>query len=107
MHLRGDSGFASPDLYRACEDHDCKYAIRLKINKTLIALAEDKVDALRRVIKENMVDYKEGIQDETSNRASCVCDTGRAACSAAGFTEKDMIGIRHLSYLIFHALKGE
>lgn len=57
LYLRGDSGFASPDLYRACEDHDCKYAIRLKINKTLMALAEDKADALRRAIKDNMVDY--------------------------------------------------
>lgn len=30
LYLRGDSGFASPDLYKACEDNDCKYAIRLK-----------------------------------------------------------------------------
>ena len=57
LYLRGDSGFASPDLYKACEDNDCKYAIRLKINKTLLALAEDKADALRHATKNNMVDH--------------------------------------------------
>ena len=57
LYLRGDSGFASPDLYEACEDNDCKYAIRLKINKTLTSLAEDKTDELRGAVKTNMVDY--------------------------------------------------
>ena len=57
LYLRGDSGFASPDLYEACEDNDCKYAIRLKINKTLTSLAEDKADELRGAVKTNMVDY--------------------------------------------------
>ena len=57
LYLRGDSGFASPDLYRACEDNDCKYAIRLKLNKTLLTLAEDKADDLRRATEDNMVDY--------------------------------------------------
>ncbi len=32
IYLRGDSGFASPKLYKACENKDCKYAIRLKDN---------------------------------------------------------------------------
>ncbi|MBQ3845784.1 MAG: IS1380 family transposase [Bacteroidales bacterium] len=57
LYLRGDSGFASPELYEACEDNSCKYAIRLKINKTLIALAEDEADALRKSTRYNMVDY--------------------------------------------------
>ena len=57
LYLRGDSGFASPDLYKACEGNDCKYAIRLKVNKTLLALAQDKADELCRAIKDNMVDY--------------------------------------------------
>ena len=57
LYLRGDSGFASPNLYEACEDNDCKYAIRLKINKTLTSLAEDKADELRGAVKTNMVDY--------------------------------------------------
>lgn len=57
LYLRGASGFASPDLYKACEDNDCKYAIRLKVNKTLLTLAQDEADELRRVTKDNMVDY--------------------------------------------------
>ena len=57
LYLRGDSGFASPDLYEACEDNDCKYAIRLKINNTLMTLAEDKADDLRQAVKTNMIDY--------------------------------------------------
>ncbi len=35
LYLRGDSGFASPELYEALEEKDCKYAIRLKENVTL------------------------------------------------------------------------
>ena len=57
LYLRGDSGFASPELYEACEDNDCKYAIRLKINKTLTAYAEDEAEALRKATMRNMVDY--------------------------------------------------
>jgi len=29
MYLRGDSGFAAPELYEVCEEYGCKYAIRL------------------------------------------------------------------------------
>lgn len=57
LYLRGDSGFASPDLYEACEDNDCKYAIRLKVNKTLLELAEDKLEDLQKATIHNMVDY--------------------------------------------------
>ena len=32
LFLRGDSGFSMPDLFDACEDNCCKYAIRLKEN---------------------------------------------------------------------------
>ena len=57
LYLRGDSGFASPKLYEACEENDCKYAIRLKINKTLIALAENEAESLRQATRNNMIDY--------------------------------------------------
>lgn len=57
LYLRGDSGFASPELYEACEDNSCRYAIRLKMNKTLITFAEDKAEALRKATICNMVDY--------------------------------------------------
>ncbi len=32
-YLRGDSGFASPTLYKTCEHNGCSYAIRLKLMK--------------------------------------------------------------------------
>jgi phosphoserine phosphatase len=57
--LRGDSGFATPELYEQCERHGCDYAIRLKINGTLLDKAFDmdrqvwditKKDAISRVV---------------------------------------------------------
>ena len=57
LYLRGDSGFASPELYEACEENDCKYAIRLKQNSTLIKYAADADDALYRATRKNQVDY--------------------------------------------------
>lgn len=57
LYLRGDSGFAAPELYEACEENDCKYAIRLKQNKTLISLASDKAYELQEATKFNTTDY--------------------------------------------------
>lgn len=57
LYLRGDSGFASPDLYEVLEDKSCKYAIRLKENAILRKLAEDEEQALYRATKFNQVDY--------------------------------------------------
>jgi hypothetical protein len=57
LYLRGDSGFASPSLYKACEENACKYAIRLKENSTLMKFAEYKDEALYRVTRDNMIDY--------------------------------------------------
>ena len=53
----GAVGFASPDLYEACEENDCKYAIRLKQNSTLVKLAADADEALYRATRQNQVDY--------------------------------------------------
>ena len=39
--VRGDSGFAVPKLYELCEEHEIKYAIRLKSNKRLTSMAQD------------------------------------------------------------------
>lgn len=33
--LRGDSGFATPDLYKQCEENGTSYVIRLKENGIL------------------------------------------------------------------------
>ncbi len=57
LYLRGDSGFASPNLYKACEENDCKYAIRLKQNTTLMKYAEDADEALSRATRKNQIDY--------------------------------------------------
>ena len=57
LYLRGDSGFAAPELYEACEEHDCKYAIRLKQNQTLIRYAADADEALYRATRNNQIDY--------------------------------------------------
>lgn len=39
--VRGDSGFAVPDLYKLCEEESVYYIIRLKSNAKLKALAEE------------------------------------------------------------------
>lgn len=57
LYLRGGNGFASPDLYEALEDKNCKYAIWLKENAKLRELAEDENQALYRATKFNQVDY--------------------------------------------------
>ena len=45
--VRGDSGFAMPDLYECVERFDkVEYVIRLKKNKVLMSLVKEKVDEL-------------------------------------------------------------
>ena len=41
--VRGDSGFATPDIYDLCESHENHYVIRLKANRNLYRLAEEFV----------------------------------------------------------------
>ncbi len=55
--LRGDSGFATPDLYEICERYDCRYTIRLKNNSKLRELASDEDDSLYHATRHNQVDY--------------------------------------------------
>jgi len=57
LYLRGDSGFATPGLYAQCETNGTSYAIRLKENSTLRALATELEAELTDATKENMVDY--------------------------------------------------
>lgn len=57
LYLRGDSDFASPDLYETCAEYDCKYAIRLKQNQTLIKYVADAEEALYRATRYNQIDY--------------------------------------------------
>lgn len=56
-YLRGDSGFSSPKLYKTCECNGCSYAIRLKQNNSLIALAADKDEDLYKSTKGDQISY--------------------------------------------------
>lgn len=42
--LRADSGFATPEIYDLCDEHDIEFVIRLKANATLRKLSNDAVD---------------------------------------------------------------
>ncbi len=55
--LRGDSGFATPELYSICETNGTNYAIRLKENRILRNKASHLVDELNEITKNNMIDY--------------------------------------------------
>ena len=55
--LRGDSGFATPDLYKQCEENGTSYVIRLKENGILRGKASDLVDELDEITRNNKVDY--------------------------------------------------
>ena len=55
--LRGDSGFATPDLYKQCEQNGTSYVIRLKENAVLQEKASSLVDELDEITKDNKVDY--------------------------------------------------
>ena len=55
--LRGDSGFATPDLYSTCETNGTSYAIRLKENGILRKNADYLLEQLNEITSHNMVDY--------------------------------------------------
>ena len=54
-YFRGDSGFSSPKLYETCESNGCSYAIRLKQNPALIALASDKEEDLYQATQKDQI----------------------------------------------------
>ena len=57
LFLRGDSGFATPDLYSFCEEHDIAYAIHLKSNSVLHKYASDITNDLMDIMQRNIMDY--------------------------------------------------
>ena len=57
LFLRGDSGFASPDFYKACETNGTSYAIRLKQNAVLMAEAKFLEDELFDETRLDAIDY--------------------------------------------------
>ena len=57
LFLRGDSGFATPNLFKQCETNGVAYAIRLKANKVLYSYAKHLDDEIAEATKKNMIDY--------------------------------------------------
>lgn len=55
--LRGDSGFATPVLYKQFEENGTSYVIRLKEKAVLREKALYLVDELDEITKDNKVDY--------------------------------------------------
>lgn len=50
IELRGDSGFATPDLDKQCEENSTSYVIRLKENGLLREKASYLVDELNEIV---------------------------------------------------------
>ncbi|WKY46426.1 IS1380 family transposase [Eubacteriaceae bacterium ES3] len=57
LYLRGDSGFATPDLYKQCETNGVSYAIRLKANSVLNDKAKHLDHEIFEAMKEDMSQY--------------------------------------------------
>lgn len=57
LFLRGDSGFACPDLFELLESNGTSYAIRLKVNDTLIKMAKSLEKELDEITVDNKVDH--------------------------------------------------
>lgn len=55
--LRGDSGFASPEIYDLCEEYGINYVIRLKENCVLRQQAETTLEDLKAAVDINSYDY--------------------------------------------------
>ena len=57
LYLRGDSGFATPDLFKQCETNGVSYAIRLKANQKLYRSSQSATEELDELTKDNKLDY--------------------------------------------------
>lgn len=56
--VRGDSGFATPELYKLIEENKGFYAIRLKANATLYKKATNITERMNKLCKSNIYDYQ-------------------------------------------------
>lgn len=57
LYLRGDSGFATPDLFKQCETNGVSYAIRLKANQNLYRSSQSATEELDELTTDNKLDY--------------------------------------------------
>jgi hypothetical protein len=78
LYLRGDSGFACPNLFELLEINGTSYAIRLKVNDTLTKLAESLEKELDEITADNKVDYAvvyvSASKDDVLYRSSRLCE---------------------------------
>ena len=58
LYLRGDSGFATPDLFKQCEENRVSYTIRLKANQNLYKLSQSATELLDELTIDNKLNYK-------------------------------------------------
>lgn len=77
--VRGDSGFATPDLYRVCEAYGHHYVVRLKNNRKLGKLAEQFVTIGEHTQWEETETYYQSVfyqaQSWTKPRRVCIRST--------------------------------
>lgn len=57
LYLRGDSGFATPHLFKQCETNGVSYAIRLKANNVLYNHAKHLDAEIMEAMKKDMTKY--------------------------------------------------
>lgn len=57
LYGRGDSGYATPELYNIFEKYQVTYVIRLKENPTLMKKAENLRDEMEAIIKKDCLSY--------------------------------------------------
>ena len=57
LYLRGDSGFATPDLFKQCETNGVSYAIRLKANNALYSKVKHLDEEMMDATKDDMTGY--------------------------------------------------
>jgi hypothetical protein len=57
LYLRGDSGFAVPELFKQCETSSVSYVIRLKANQNLYKLSHYADTLLDELTAQNKLDY--------------------------------------------------
>ncbi len=55
--IRGDSGFATPEMYQLAEKYDADYLIRLKQNATLTKLSDDLRDDFHNLYTNHFQEY--------------------------------------------------
>ena len=57
LFLRGDSGFATPELYELCEKYGVRYVIRLKENEVLYRMSKSLHSKLYAIVKNDSISY--------------------------------------------------